>query len=1217
MIKTALSVLQFSSTDVQEFLNNALMQTMQYTESEMGYIYFRRPPEDFSILCSSCDKILKIKPVKPLQNYLEIQKTLLWRQFIQNRKVFINNALAADDGLNKVLAQQPGTLKKIAAIPVFEKENLVLVLVLANAKTGYLSETAEQLTLLMEAAWDKQKNLESLSREEKLETVLTGIRSVNQLIVKESDPAKLIRQSCEKIVRSFGYLNAWILLLDEQGNYTDFAYAGDIDYGAKLQIQLENKQIPSCVGQVVKSENLVLFDQEGSVCTLCSMATDTENSAAMGFALRSEGKLLGMMTAWVPVAYISRPREQELFIELANDIAFALYKIKTEAERKQLSQKLSERIKEMKCTLAVSHEIQKDHSEAVLFKSLVDSIKLGFMYPDELVVKIEVDCKIYGDELPNSNKVSLLAALTEADRQIGQLEVAYAQELEFILPEEQKLLDNIAMMVSRWIEKKRTIGRLIQSEENLSITLQSIGDGVLATDSSGRVRRMNKVAESLTGFKLEEVWNKPVSEVFNIVNASSRETVTNPLEKILKTGKKVGLSNHTVLISANGKEYHISDSAAPIRNKKNEIEGMILVFSDVTAQYKQQASIAESERKFKAFFNAVPGAVSITEITTGKYIDVNGAFESMSEYQHSELIGKTSLEINIWANSNDRKEFVKKLIKEKQVTNYETNFRTKSGRILHGLMTGVITEIDGKEYIMLIVADISELFYTRMNLLKSNTALSQLPTGVIITDLDFNIEYVNPIVSVLTAYKSDQLIGKQLKMLIAHDYFERCRHEIKQQLLAGKLWVDEFQNKRSDGSLFWVNASISGVYNDKGELMNFTVVEQDITKDKALHDQLVRAKEKAEASDELKTAFMNNISHEIRTPLNSILGFGELLLNISDYSNKDRQHFLSLLNKSSRRLTDTITDYMDISLISSGNMEVRKKAVKLNDLLQEVYDYMVSEHEPEELEFKLTMPQGVSVVVDSDAELLKKILLHLTHNAFKFTTKGSIEIGFEQEDEAVRIFVKDTGIGIDESKQQEVFGFFQQENTTLTRGHEGSGLGLSIVKGLADLLGFSIQLHSKKHQGTKITLILPFQKQLATSIIKETETMENPVLEKVCILIAEDEDTNFFVLDLFLRKTFSAETIRAFNGLEAVKACQENPNISLVLMDIKMPVMDGIEATKQIKVFRPDLPIIAITAYALSGDEQKLLAAGCDDYIAKPVRKETLINKVSQYIKVY
>ncbi|MDY0078457.1 MAG: PAS domain S-box protein, partial [Bacteroidales bacterium] len=710
MIKTTLSVLQFSSTDVQEFLNNALMQTMQYTESEIGYIYFRKPNEDFSILCSSRDKSLKIKPVKPLHTHLEIQKTPLWQQFIQNRKVFINNDLAADDELNKVLAQQSEILKNITAIPVFEKESLVLVLILANAKMGYLDETVEQFSLLMEAAWDKQKNQESLSREEKLETVLTGIRSINQLIVKESDPAKLIRQSCENIVRSFGYLNSWILLLDEQGNHTDFAYAGDNDYGNKLTKQLKNKQIPTCAKLAVESETLILFNQKDSICKLCGIATDTENSAAMTFALRSEGKLFGVMTAWVPVAYISRPREQELFMELANDIAFALYKIETEAERKQLAQKLSERIKEMKCTLAVSHEIQKDQSEAVLFKSLVDSIKLGFMYPDELVVKIEVDCKIYGDELPNSNKIRLLAALTEADRQIGQLEVAYAHELEFILPEEQKLLENIALMVSRWIEKKRTIERLIQSEENLSITLQSIGDGVLATDSSGRVRRMNKVAESLTGFKLEEAWNKPVTEVFKIVNADSRERVINPVEKVLKTGKTVGLSNHTVLISANGKEYQIKDSAAPIRNKKNEIEGMILVFSDDTVQYEHQASIAESERKFKAFFNAVPGAVSITEIATGKYVDVNTTFETMSEYQRDELIGRTSLDINIWIDADDRKEFVEKLNKEKQVTNYETSFRTKSGRIIHGLMTGVITEIDGTDFIILIVADISELF---------------------------------------------------------------------------------------------------------------------------------------------------------------------------------------------------------------------------------------------------------------------------------------------------------------------------------------------------------------------------------------------------------------------------------------------------------------------------------------------------------------------------
>lgn len=1216
MIKTTLSVLQFSSNDVQEFLNNALIQTMRYTESKIGYIYFRQKGEGFSVVQAPLANGLKMKAVKPLQTYHEIQETPLWQHIIKNRKVFIDNDLAADDVLDKAFAQQPELLKNITAIPVFEKDSLVLVLLLANAKTGFLTKTTEQLALLMEAVWNRQKTQESISREDKLETVLTGIRSVNQLIVKESDPAKLIRQSCENIVRSFGYLNSWILLLDDQKNYTDFAYAGDSDYGDKMNILLKNKHFPACAKLAIESEDLILFNQKDSVCTVCGIATDTENIAAMSFALRSGGWLFGVITTWVPTAFISLPREQELFVELANDIAFALYKIDIEVQRKQLSQKLSERIKEMECTLIVSREIQQDQPEAVFFKSLLNNIKHGFMYPVELMVRIEFECKIYGDEQLNLHQNGLFAVLTEAERQVGQIGVAYAQELDFILPEEQKLLDNIALMVSRWIEKKRAVERVMRSEENLSITLQSIGDGVLATDINGRVKRMNKVAENLIGVKLKEAWNKPITEVFNIVNADSRERVINPVEKVLKTGKTVGLSNHAVLISANGKEYQISDSAAPIRNKKNEIEGMILVFSDITTQYKYQASIAESERKFKTFFNTAPSAVSITEIDSGKYVDVNTTFETISGYKRDELIGKTSLEIDIWADTNDRENFVEQLLSEKLVNNYEASFRVKNGKIIHGLLTATITKIDGKDYIILIVNDVTELFATRNNLLKSNAALSQLPTGVIITDLDFNMEYANPIVGVLTDYKTEQLIGKPLKILIAHDYFERYQHEIKQRLLAGKLWVDEFQNKRSDGSLFWVSASISGVYNDNGVLMNFTVVEQDITKDKVLHDQLVEAKEKAEASDKLKTAFMNNISHEIRTPLNSILGFGEFMVNVSDYSAEERQQFLSLLNKSSRRLTDTITDYMDISLISSGNMEVRKKTVKLNELIQEVYDYTISVHEPAEIEFKLTIPQSTRIELYTDAELLKKILIHLTSNAFKFTSRGSVEIGFEQAEEGVRVFVNDSGSGIDTSKQQEVFGFFQQENITLTRGHEGSGLGLSIVKGLAELLGFSIQMKSKKHQGTKITLILPHQMRSATTTIKETGTMENPAPEKLCILIAEDEDTNFFVLDLLLRKTLSAETIRAFNGFEAVKACQENPNISLVLMDIKMPVMDGIEATKQIKALRPDLPIIAVTAYALSGDEQKLLAAGCDDYIAKPVRKANLMNKVNRFVKV-
>ncbi|MDA3944445.1 MAG: PAS domain S-box protein [Bacteroidetes bacterium] len=1213
-LQSILNILQFPKNSLQEFLDHALDQAIHFTGSKFGYIYYYQEDKKQFVLNSWSKDVMKECEVMAPQTCYELDKTGIWGEAVRQRKPIIVNDFDTTNPLKKGVPKGHVHLNKFMTIPVFDKGNIVSVIGLANKESDYTQDDVLLLQLLMDGVWKVVNMKEAAASEKHLKNVLLGIRNVNQLIVSENNAAELIRTSCLNLTETFGYYNAWILLLDEQAHFKDFASAGEWGNCSGLEKLLKKGQHIQCVDQALQSAELIVVDQ-GSNCADCPLEVSSEDSAAMSYALRFDEKLYGVLTTWIPAKYIEVPEEQELFVEVANDIAFALHKIELEHERKILERNLAERVKEMSCILAISQDIQKDLPEDKLFSTLGTALKKGFSNPDKLLVNVEIGNEQYGDRGLDPKLETLTAIVVGAGRNIGAIRAAYIDGTDFLLPEEQHLLDNIAAMVSQWLEKRRAVARLKLSEENLSITLQSIGDAVLVTDAKGRVTRMNRIAEQLTGYKLEEALNKPITAVFHIINATSREVILNPVGKVLDTGRIVGLANHTLLISKQGKEYQISDSAAPIRNKENETVGVILVFSDVTRQYKQMQALAESERKFKSFFHTVPGAVSITAIKSGEYIDVNTAFEQVSEYTRDELIGKTAYEINIWDDIQDRERFVKELEKYGQVDNLEANFRTKSGKIIHGLLTASKTIIDGEHFIVLIVNDITQLYLTRLNLLKYNAALAQLPTGVFLTDLVFVIEYTNPIVSVLTGYKPEELMGKHLRTLIADDFFEKQQSSIKQLLQAGKKWHGEFKNKHKDGSTIWLRADISGVYDQSGKLVNYTVVAQDVTQEKAMHDQLLVAKERAEASDKLKSAFLNNISHEIRTPLNSILGFGELMVSENEYSLEERKEFFDILDQSSRRLVDTVTDYMDISLISSGNMEVNWATFDVNPLLHEIYENHSHKFTKGQVDFILQIPEDESVSLKSDPELLRKILNHLIGNALKFTLKGKVELGYHHKDEGITIFVNDTGIGIERELQQQVFEYFRQEKVTHTRGHEGSGLGLSIVKGLSELLKAKVELQSEKNVGTKINILLPLQNRSALSTTsKPTSTMENTNQEKALILIAEDEDTNFIVLDLFLRKKLAVNTLRANNGLEAVEACKNNPEIALVLMDIKMPVMDGIEATKQIKAFKPELIIIAITAYAVSGDEQKLRKIGCDDYIAKPIQKNDLLRKVKHYL---
>lgn len=373
--------------------------------------------------------------------------------------------------------------------------------------------------------------------------------------------------------------------------------------------------------------------------------------------------------------------------------------------------------------------------------------------------------------------------------------------------------------------------------------------------------------------------------------------------------------------------------------------------------------------------------------------------------------------------------------------------------------------------------------------------------------------------------------------------------------------------------------------------------------------ELLVAKEKAEASDRLKSAFINNISHEIRTPLNGILGFGQILSD-PDLPETEKEEYLAMMNSSSSRLINTISNFMDISLLNSGNQSVLIKNVKIKPLVADICNRFRDDCSAKNLSLTLSLPEaGDELIIFTDSELLSKALTHLIDNAVKFTRTGTIEVGFRKNEEKIEFYVNDTGIGIEKENFANVFSNFWQENTSNTRGYEGSGLGLPIAKGFVDLLGGTLTFTSDKGNGSRFTLVLP-----ASETKKQEEKTKPPVhkLSRQTILIAEDDDINFYYLSTVLKNKL-IDIVRAQNGLEAIEHCHSHPEIELILMDLKMPEMDGFEATRQIKATFPDLPVVAITAYAGTEDKQKALDAGCDDFLTKPLKKEFLLRKLESY----
>ena len=388
-----------------------------------------------------------------------------------------------------------------------------------------------------------------------------------------------------------------------------------------------------------------------------------------------------------------------------------------------------------------------------------------------------------------------------------------------------------------------------------------------------------------------------------------------------------------------------------------------------------------------------------------------------------------------------------------------------------------------------------------------------------------------------------------------------------------------------------------------------------------INSELMVAKDKAEASDRLKTAFINNISHEIRTPLNGILGFGEMIVNY-DLSQKEKEEFLAVLKVSSDRLLNTVTDYMDIAFFVSGNVSWNETVFPPVNLLAEI----VKKYTPACLKKNLELipnrpPEAEAFMIRNDYILLKKALSHLVDNAIKFTKEGFVSFGFEIKEKELEFFVKDTGVGIGEESQMAIFEQFVQENSSNTRGFEGSGLGLTIAKEIVKLCGGRIWLHSVKGKGSDLYFTIPYvpapqtkplQEEPPKEEIRQEEVFQKPG-RKLKILIAEDVEASEHYLTLALRK-ITQETFYATSGTAAVENCRLHPDLDLILMDIRMPELNGYDATKMIREFNKEVVIIAQTAYAELGDKEKAIQSGCSDFIAKPINQSILMEIIHKHL---
>ncbi len=802
-------------------------------------------------------------------------------------------------------------------------------------------------------------------------------------------------------------------------------------------------------------------------------------------------------------------------------------------------------------------------------------------------------------------------------------------------------------------DQKRAIEELAEQKELFQTLINTINSSILIYQGP-KVLFCNPALLEITGYSEEEVLEMPV---WNLVHPDQREQVKNLVLQRFSGG--LVPSRYEIKILCKDGSVKWVDSSVNLFNYKGQLtaigDGIDITERKINQEIiKMQFEIADSLVKVPSlykYFEKVREKLS-------QFIDTQNLFVAFYDEGKDELYSPFEWDEKMDApvRWSAKKSLTGKVIHEGKTLFLKRNdideliSRDEVEPIgsRSEVWIGVPLFVAGKPYgaivvqsyddpnaydsksvqlLEIVASQLATYIIWRMQhdeLVKLSRAVEKSQVGIVITNRGGTIEYVNPKFCEITEYSYEELIGKNPRILQSGYHNKEFYKNLWDTILGGNDWKGEFLNKKKSGKLYWDRGLISPIFDENGNITHFVGVKEDVTAQKHLLEELVKAKDKALESERLKTAFLANVSHEVRTPLNGILGFAQVL-KTQEVSMEEVKKFASIILKRGNELLELFNEILDLSLIESNQLRISPKSVYINSVLYELFSsFLLNEKvKSKKIEFRLgrVLPEGFEFI--TDPLRLKQILSNLIENGIKFTKKGFVEFGCSKQDNGDLLFyVKDTGIGIPSNKFEAIFERFQQINSDfISREYEGAGLGLPLAKGLVNLLGGRIWVESELGEGSTFYFTI--------SPLKLTEKVESPKIqieleppkkegEKFTFLVGEDDYLNYIVLDKMLKKHFNCEVLYAANGKEVLEVLEQREDIDLILLDIRMPVMDGFKAFEEIRKQNKKIPIVAVTAYAYSEDRKRALEMGFDEYIVKPFEFSELavkLNKILSKIK--
>jgi PAS domain S-box-containing protein len=739
-------------------------------------------------------------------------------------------------------------------------------------------------------------------------------------------------------------------------------------------------------------------------------------------------------------------------------------------------------------------------------------------------------------------------------------------------------------------EQKKTEILLRESEKQYHVLSNSTFEAIFIS-KKGICMNQNQSAEEMFGYTLSEAIGKPA---IDWIDKADHQTVINNIK------------------SGNEEVYEVTGVRKDGSKFPCEIQARMLVIDgeqirttavrDITSRNEVLQELKLNKERFDATIDATrDGLFDWNLITNEIYYSPN--WKKMLGYQDHELANDFSTWEKL-THPDDVKESWTMLNKHIQgeLERFDMRFKMqhKDGHWVNIYSrASAIFDSEGKATRVIGThVDLTESIKAQEAIKQSEEKYKAMylnaPLAYQSLNIDGYIRDVNPAWLNHLGYEREEVIGKWFGDFLKPDYVKVFKRNFPIFKAKGNISGVQFYLRKKDGE--YIRVSFEGCigYDHEGNFQQTYCTFKDITEEYKAKQQLIIAKEKAEESDKLKSSFLANMSHEIRTPMNGILGFANLL-NKPQLTPEKKEKYIQIIQASGFRMLNIINDLIDISKIESNQMKISISRVNLNDQIDYQYAFFKREAEEKGLELipESSLPYE-NAFMQTDKEKLYAMLTNLIKNAIKFTESGSITYGYKIKNENAHFYVQDTGIGILKEKQDVVFRRFIQADTTNTKAYEGAGLGLSITKGFCDMLGGKIWLESEYGVGSTFHFTLPF-------VNTESEEIDEP--EK-SILICDDDPTATIFLSELLNDRFS-QVFVASNGFEAIQITEEQ-ELDLILLDIKMPILDGFETLIEIRKLNSKVPVIAQTAFALDGDKKKVLNAGFNAYVSKPINPKEL-----------